>query len=150
MTDRPERRTVLDTSVVVSALLLPTSVPRRAFDAAAASGALLVSAETIAELHEVLRRPKFERYLAEEKRLEFLAALLRRAELIKITEVIRECRDAKDDKVLELAVSGSATHVVTGDADLLVLHPFREIAVLTPQQYVELARDESADSERPV
>jgi predicted nucleic acid-binding protein len=68
-------RTVIDTSVVVSAVLLPRSVPRQAFDAAAARGKLLVSEATVAELDEVLRRSKFNRYISEEKRLEFLAAL---------------------------------------------------------------------------
>jgi predicted nucleic acid-binding protein len=50
-------RTVIDTGVAVSAVLLPRSVPRQAFDAAAARGTLLVSEETIAELDEVLRQP---------------------------------------------------------------------------------------------
>ena len=54
-------RTVLDTGVVVSAVLLPRSVPRQAFDLALARGPLLVSEQTIAELDEVLRRPKFDR-----------------------------------------------------------------------------------------
>ena len=54
-------RIVIDTGVVVSASLLPRSVPRQAFDAAASRGKLLVSEATIAELDEVLRRPKFDR-----------------------------------------------------------------------------------------
>jgi uncharacterized protein len=58
-------RVVIDTGVVVSALLLPRSVPRQAFDAAASHGNLLVSEATIAELDEVLRRPKFDRYIPE-------------------------------------------------------------------------------------
>jgi hypothetical protein len=57
-------------------VLFPRSVPRQAFDAAAARGKLLVSEATVAELDEVLRRPKFNKYLPEEKRLEFLAALV--------------------------------------------------------------------------
>ena len=54
-------RVVIDTSVIVSALLLPRSVPRQAFDAAASRGNLLVSEATVAELDDVLRRPKFDR-----------------------------------------------------------------------------------------
>ena len=56
-------RTVIDTGVVVSALLLPRSVPRQAFDVAATRGRLLVSDETIAELDDVLRRPKFDKHV---------------------------------------------------------------------------------------
>ena len=43
-----------------------------------------------------------------------------------------DCRDPKDDKFLELALNGKATHIVSGDEDLLVLHPFRGIPILTP------------------
>lgn len=51
--------------------------------------------------------------------------------------MIRACRDPKDDKFLELAIDGRADAIVTGDQDLLVLHPFRGIAVLTPAEYLE-------------
>ncbi len=131
-----EIQTVFDTGVVVSAVLLPRSVPRQAFDAAAARGKLLVSEATVAELDDVLRRPKFNKYLSEQLRLEFLAALIQQAEEVAVTEVITACRDPKDNKFLELAVSGAATHIVTGDGDLLDLHPFRNIAVVTPQTFL--------------
>ncbi len=131
-----ETRTVIDTGVAVSAVLLPRSAPRQAFDAAAARGKLLVSEATVAELDEVLRRPKFNRYVPEEKRLEFLAALVQMAELVEVKEVITACRDAKDNKFLELSVSGRASHIVNGDSDLLALHPFRDIAVVTPQAFL--------------
>jgi len=49
------------------------------------------------------------------------------------------CRDPKDNKFLELAVAGEATHIVTGDSDLLVLNPFRDIAVLTPSEFLATA-----------
>ena len=51
---------------------------------------------------------------------------------------IRACRDPKDDKFLEVAVHGSADVIVTGDSDLLDLHPFRGIAILTPADYLNL------------
>src|SRR3989442_1081493 len=82
-----ETRTVIDTSVAVSAVLLPRSVPRQAFDAAVARGKLLVSEATVAELDEVLRRSKFNKYVPEGKRLEFLAALVQAAEQVEVTEV---------------------------------------------------------------
>jgi predicted nucleic acid-binding protein len=46
------------------------------------------------------------------------------------------CRDAKDNKVLELALAAKASVIVASDADLLVLHPFRGIAIVTPGDYV--------------
>jgi len=129
-------RFVLDTGVLVSALLLPRSVPRQAVDFAFVHGIVLASADTIGELDEVLRRPKFNRYLREEERLLFLAAFIRDAEMVDVTESVAECRDPKDDRFLELAVSGNATCIVSGDSDLLVLNPFREVAILTPQEFI--------------
>lgn len=131
-------RTIIDTGVVVSALLLPRSLPRQAFDVAAARGRLLVSDETIAELNDVLRRPKFDKYVSETRRLEFLAALVREAEVIDVVDVVTDCRDPKDNRFLELALSGRGSHIVTGDSDLLVLHPFRGIAIVTPQSFLTM------------
>jgi len=132
-------RIVIDTSVAVSAVLLLRSVPRQAIDLAMTRCRVLVSTATVYELEGVLRRPKFNRYVTEAERLEFLAALVSEAEVVEIREAIKECRDPKDDKFLELAVSGRATHLISGDADLLSLHPFRGIAILTPQAFLDAA-----------
>jgi hypothetical protein len=40
-------------------------------------------------------------------------------------------------QVLEVAVHGRADLILTGDTDLLALHPFRGIAILTPAEYLE-------------
>ena len=85
---KSDLRTVIDTGVVVSAALLPRSVPRQAFDLAAARGRLLVSDKTIAELDDVLRRPKFDKYVSETRRLEFLSALVQEAEVIDVVDVV--------------------------------------------------------------
>lgn len=131
-----ELRVVLDTNVLVSALLLPRSVPRQAFDYVQDRGRALISEATVDELNEVLRRSRFEKYLAEAQRLEFLATLIREAELVSVTEVVTACRDPKDNKFLELAVSAKATYLVSGDRDLLALHPFRGIPVVAPQAFL--------------
>ena len=88
-------------------------------------------------MNGVLRRPRFDRYLREEERIEFLASLVRESDLVEVTEVVNACRDPNDNKFLELAVSGAATHIISGDDDLLVLHPFRGIAVLSAQDFLE-------------
>lgn len=132
-----ELRAVIDTNVAISALLLPRSIPRKAFDFVVEHGRLLVSTATVAELDDVLRRPKFDRYVREEERLEFLAAMIRVAEVVDITTTVTACRDTKDNKFLEVAISGEASHLITGDADLLVLHPFQNTAIMTPQLFLE-------------
>jgi len=60
------------------------------------------------------------------------------AEPVEIKTRIRACRDPKDDKFLEVAVDGRADAIVTGDHDLLELHPFHGIAILTPADYLNL------------
>lgn len=125
-------RYVFDTNVIVSALLLSDSTPAKAFFSALDVGAILISANTIKELDSVLARPKFERYVTREERERFLSAFLERAELVEVTVTVEVCRDSKDNKFLELAISGSATAIVTGDPDLLVLDPFQELRIVSP------------------
>lgn len=133
-----EQRYVFDTNVLVSALLFPRSTPRQAFDRANASGVLLVSVATIAELEDVLQRSAFDRYVTLDVRLEFVAAVMRDALLIEVGAPITACRDPKDDKFLDVAVCGQATHLVSGDGDLLALHPFRGIPTLSPRDFLNL------------
>jgi putative PIN family toxin of toxin-antitoxin system len=140
-------RFVFDTSAIVSAVLLKQSVVRQAFDQAVAQGKLLVSQATIDEVNEVLRRKGFDKYVLEEERIEFVTTLVRDAFLVEITERVSECRDSKDDKFLELAVCGEAACIVSGDDDLLSLHPFRGIPIVTPRQFLDNAWKKST-SER--
>ena len=129
-------RFVFDTNVVVSALLLTGSIPRQAFDKALNQGTILISVPVILELADVLSRKKLNKYLREDERMRFLVGLLKETELIDTVAPIAICRDPKDDKFLELAVDGNADYIVTGDADLLVLHPFRGIQILTPRDFL--------------
>jgi len=66
-----------------------------------------------------------------------LSAFLAGCTPVPVFTTIRVCRDPRDDKFLELAVDGRADLILTGDSDLLTLHPFRGIAILTPAQYLE-------------
>ena len=130
-------RFVFDTNVTVSALLFNESVPGRAFFRALGHGKILVSGPLVSELSRVLGRKSFDRYVSREEREMFLESVVREAALIEITESINVCRDPSDDHVLELAVSGDATYIATGDADLLVLNPFRGVQILTPADFLE-------------
>ena len=71
-----------------------------------------------------------------------MLALVEAAEIVPITTNVHHCRDPKDDKFLELAVDGRASHVVSGDADLLVLKSFEGIPVLSPAEFVASAGEE--------
>jgi putative PIN family toxin of toxin-antitoxin system len=140
MTTRP--RVVLDTSVVVSAALQARGIPRSAFDAAAAQGEILISQETVAELQDVFLRAKFDRFVSAAKRLEFLAAYVTAAEPIEIESRVSTCRDPKDNMILDVALNGTAHVIVSGDGDLLTLHPLSlsgssKIEIVTARQFVE-------------
>jgi putative PIN family toxin of toxin-antitoxin system len=126
----------LDTNVLVSALLLPDSKPRKAFDLARNRGQVLLSHDLLLELFEVLNRKQFRRYVQEEDIRLFLAALTRETEWVDVQVRIAACRDPSDNKFLEVAVSGGATHIVTGDSDLLMLNPFRGIQIVAPHSFL--------------
>jgi putative PIN family toxin of toxin-antitoxin system len=129
-------RLVVDTNVVLSALLFPGSVPGRALYLAQAS-VVLASKLTLQELIEVAERSRFDRYVEPERRHRLVAEYMRATVTVDIPFPIRACRDPRDDKFLEVAVHGRADVIVTGDRDLLALDPFRGIAILTPVEYLE-------------
>jgi len=129
-------RLVVDTNVLVSAALKQASRPASVVRWVSRHGGLLKSAATEAQALAVLRRP----HLASKVPAGFLGEIGRLfagAELVTVTTSIAACRDPTDDKFLELAVDGGADIIVTGDRDLLVLHPFRGIAILDPAAFVE-------------
>ena len=129
-------RIVIDTNIIVSALMFFNSTAMEAFTLAYTRGLILMSVEIISELIDVLNRKKFDRYVSRETRENFLASLSTKTELIETTETISICRDPKDNKFLELAVSGNARYIITGDKDLLELHPFREVLILSSTDFI--------------
>ena len=130
------RRFVFDTNVLISAFLFSQSKPRQALDQATVIGVILLSNSVLSELEEVLYRPKFDRYITKERRQEFIENFTENAQFIYVTEQINECRDPKDNKYLELALSGQVECIVTGDDDLLVLNPWRGIEILNVQEFL--------------
>jgi putative PIN family toxin of toxin-antitoxin system len=134
-----ERRYVFDTGVLISAALFKESTPGQALRAALRGGSILLWQATAEELHQVLGRPKFDRYVRPATRKRFLAALLRRAALVEIDQSFQTCRDPRDDKFLEAAVSGHASFLISGDEDLLALNPFHGIPIVTPAQFLAAA-----------
>ncbi len=130
-------RFVFDTNVIVSALLFNDSVPGKAFLRALDEGTVLISASLVRELSHVLSRERFDRYISREERDEFVDGLMRESELVEIVDPVSACRDPEDNRVLELAVNGNAKLIVTGDTDLLVLNPFRDVRIVTPADFLK-------------
>ncbi len=129
-------RAVFDNNVLVSAALL-AGIPRKAFDKLLERGSVLVSVPVLLEIADVLNRPKFDAYVTQDERMRFMVSFLKVAEMIEINETFNVCRDPKDDKLLDLAICGEASFIVTGDKDLLVLNSFRGVEIITPRELLD-------------
>ena len=129
-------RLVLDNNVLLSAAFFKNSIPDRAFEKARDSGILLRSTDTLEELVNVVNRSKFDRYLTMADRIAFVKRYTELAEAITVIHTIKDCRDPKDNKFLELALSGAADLLISGDQDLLVLHPFQNIPIISPANFL--------------
>jgi putative PIN family toxin of toxin-antitoxin system len=139
-------RVVLDTNVLVSAALKRNSTPAAAVYAVEQGHALLKSRATERQLFAVIARPYFVPLIGRETRA-WLRKLMAVAEMVRIMERVAACRDRTDDKFLELAINGAADVIVTGDADLLDLNPFRGIPIVTPAIFAEGKRRQSGGNE---
>jgi uncharacterized protein len=131
-----EKRVVLDTNILISWLLAEDSVSGRAAAKVVRAKNYLASLETLSELADVLTRPKFDRYVTIDQRNQFLRLIGHTAQMISIIQRVNACRDPKDDKFLELAINGRAQLILTGDNDLLALHPYRGITIQSPSEYL--------------
>jgi uncharacterized protein len=129
---------VVDTSVLIGALLKPSSIPAQALDYARAHFTLAVSTETLTELAKVLSRDYLARYRTADEREQFLILYSELAEIVPITEHVTDCRDPKDNKFLDLALAANAQILVSSDSDLLVLHPYRNVSILTPSEFLKM------------
>lgn len=128
-------RVIIDTNLWISFLLTKDlSTIDKLF--ADQSIILLFSQELLDEFVEVARRPKFKKYF----QLSDLQALLQevslRAEFIDVTGNVDACRDPKDNFLLSLAADGKATHLITGDKDLLDLRNYEETRIITIAAYL--------------
>jgi len=130
------QRYVLDVNTLVSAYLFPDSIPGKALQHVLVEHPLLLSLEMANEAIEVLRREKFDRYLTRERRAELVAATIRASIFLDTTSSVTACRDPDDNRILGLALDGGAAAVVTGDTDLLSLHPFQGISILSPREFL--------------
>lgn len=138
-------RAVVDTNVWISAILNPVGQPAAVRAALRRGEFTLVSSEPLlAELVRVLARPRFaERYGITPADVGTLVALLReRAEIVSVSGTLRLCRDPDDDLVIETALNGTATALVTRDDDLKSSSEVAEaleqrgVAVLTVRRFL--------------
>jgi putative PIN family toxin of toxin-antitoxin system len=82
------------------------------------------SEATLAEFAETFIKPKFDKYLSVATRKLNIAGFEETGQLIAVNNTINICRDPKDNKFLKLAIEAGVACIITGDKDLLVLHPY--------------------------
>jgi putative PIN family toxin of toxin-antitoxin system len=129
---------VFDASSIVGAALKESSIPERALLLARSHDTICLSAAVEAEIREVLQRPKFRNYISEASRDHILDILGAAALMFEPVEQVTDCRDKKDNKYLELALTAGASIIVSSDDDLLVLDPWRGVRIVRPVDYVRL------------
>lgn len=128
-------RIIVDTNLWIS-FLLTRDQPKLDAIIANQNATLVFSQELIDEFIEVSQRPKFRKYfdLADVEQLLFRISKI--ADFISVTSNITICRDPKDNFLLSLAFDGLATHLITGDKDLLVLEKFDTTKIVTIASYL--------------
>ena len=131
------KKVVFDTSTIIGAVLFPESLPAKAFYHAVINHQLVASVETLHELKEVLSRKKFDKWRTEMERSTFITYYLAVVEVLPVTFKAEDCRDPKDNKFLSLARSALADCIICSDEDLLILHPYHGIKIITVRQYFE-------------
>lgn len=129
-------RVVVDTNVLLSAALSPAGTPAKLLDTLLQVGRLVFCEATFQELKARIWLPKFDRYLSIERR----QAVLRDASAAALWVDIRGelstrkfSRDADDDAFIRAAIAAGAPRLVTGDDDLLCLHPLDSLHIVSPR-----------------
>lgn len=134
-----KKRIVFDTSTLLGAFLFKNSVPALALKKAKKEFVIIRSEYTSDELLEVTSRKKFDKYLSKEERKQYISDFLSFSESIyPIYPVENKCTDPKDVPFLELATTAGADFIVSSDNDLLELHPFNEIQILKPSEFLKI------------
>ena len=98
---------------------------------------LIFSKELIEEFLNVAKRPKFESYFTNDKILDLLRLFDKYGKLIEISSKTEECRDFKDNFLLNLAIDGKADYLITGDSDLLVIKKIRKTKIITWTDFID-------------
>ena len=131
---------VLDTNVVISALISPRGAPAQIYRAwQKGRFTYVTSPPLLDELARALSYPRVRKYLAwtDAERDEFLEALAFAAKLVIPNiqlQVIDE--DPDDNRVLEAAVAADVSHIVTGDRHLLALESYERVEIVTPARFL--------------
>lgn len=132
------KKYICDTNILLSSLLSDSSPPAKTIDYIRKNGLFSFSQDTFIEFEEVLNRPKFDKFLSIDTRLNFISEVRDLSVFYEINQKIDICRDPKDNKFLDVAIASSADYLITGDDDLLVLKSIKNTTIITPRKFIDL------------
>ncbi len=131
-------RVVLDTNVLISALLFKGELSRLARLWQEGKIVPLISKETFDELRAVLEYPKFSLSRAEIKSL-IENETLPFFEVVNVSKHVRGAfRDPEDDKFISCAISAKADFIVTGDKDLSDLKEYQSVRIIQASNFIKM------------
>ena len=128
------KRIVFDTSALIPICLHPEREPAQIFRQAILYHDVFASQEALVELLAVLSRPKFDAWRPLGQRLAWATLYQSAVKVVEVTERVQDCRDSKDNKFLELALTEKAVILVSSDIHLLELNPYRAIGIVGLQE----------------
>ena len=135
-------RVVVDTNVLVSAVISPGGTPARVVSLwRDGQFVLLVNQAILAELSRALAQPRLLRkYALTRSRIERLLNALRESAVVVEGDPVvhADVRDPDDRKFIECALAGAADYLVSGDRDLLSLGEHAGIAIISPAAFLRV------------
>lgn len=137
MQNPSEIRVVIDTNIWIS-FLIGKTLAGLSNAIAANRIIILFSQELFSELVEVLQRPKFKKYFSNIAVEQLIILLHEKVKWVDVSDCFNDCRDKKDNFLLDLAVSGQANYLITGDLDLLILNPFHDVEIISYQSFQKM------------
>jgi putative PIN family toxin of toxin-antitoxin system len=132
-------RAVVDTNILIRAIIKPEGtvgpILRRL---AVAEYQLVYSRALLDELLEKLALPRLrDKYrISDDAVADIVALLVLRAELVAPDFTLTICRDPDDNRIIEAALAGRASCIVTGDEDLLVLKQYEGVEIIAPREFI--------------
>ena len=130
------KKVILDTNLWISFLISKrlTSIDDLLFEGKIK---LIFSEESIEEFLTVAKRPKFSKYFTHDMIEELLGLFNKYGKLIKVSSNAKECRDSKDNFLLNLAIDSKSDYLITGDEDLLVIKKIKKTKIINWTSFVE-------------
>ncbi len=129
---------VIDTNVLISAVLSPNGTAKKAFVKAIAYFQLIQSEATYEELVTRLQKKKFDKYISFEDRKQFLHWVRIDSNFLIVENQTTICSDPDDNKFLDLASKGQADYLITGDRDLLSLDVYQNTRIIQPASFLRI------------